>query len=305
MKKLAAITAIILILSLFSGCSLNDIFSADRSAVELDGSDTSAPLTNKATSTTAQNEQNNTTTDNLNTTADTSSTTSSTSKPITTAATTTVGTSATSKVHQTTGISTSTKRPTTTTSTKRVTTTKNTTTKLINTTTNITTTKATTKTSTTTIVTTTTTTTTKRTTTTTSASHNTPDINGVFHNATASEVLNLVNAARTQAGLNRLTMDTDRMMSGAKIRAKEITKHWAHERPNGSSWTTIFSELNMPYLQKGENLAQGYSTAQAVFDGWMSSQGHRANILNTNFTHISIVCFEYNGTYYWVQLFGG
>lgn len=30
----------------------------------------------------------------------------------------------------------------------------------------------------------------------------------------------------------------------------------------------------------GENLAGGYQTPQAVFDGWMASRGHRENLLN-------------------------
>lgn len=30
----------------------------------------------------------------------------------------------------------------------------------------------------------------------------------------------------------------------------------------------------------GENIAEGYATPQAVFQGWLNSSGHRANIEN-------------------------
>ena len=42
----------------------------------------------------------------------------------------------------------------------------------------------------------------------------------------------------------------------------------------------------------GENLALGYPTALAVVAGWMGSDGHRANILNTTYTQIGVGCTE-------------
>jgi uncharacterized protein YkwD len=38
----------------------------------------------------------------------------------------------------------------------------------------------------------------------------------------------------------------------------------------------------------GENIAAGYDSAQRVFNAWMNSDGHRANILNCRFTKIGI-----------------
>jgi len=37
-----------------------------------------------------------------------------------------------------------------------------------------------------------------------------------------------------------------------------------------------------------ENVAAGYTTPEAVVAGWMNSPGHRANILNTNVTHLGV-----------------
>lgn len=50
----------------------------------------------------------------------------------------------------------------------------------------------------------------------------------------------------------------------------------------------------------GENVANGYKTPQSVFDGWMSSPGHRENILQNSYTDMGLG--EHNG--YWTQLFG-
>ena len=41
-----------------------------------------------------------------------------------------------------------------------------------------------------------------------------------------------------------------------------------------------------------------------VMNGWMNSQGHRANILNKNYTTIGVGYYQNaNGVGYWVQLF--
>ncbi len=121
----------------------------------------------------------------------------------------------------------------------------------------------------------------------------------------AQDVLDSVNKARKDANLKELTMDNGNMMTAAKIRAKEITVHWDHARPDGAKWDTVFVEEGVTYNCRGENLADGYTTAQSVFEGWMNSPGHRGNIMNGQYTHISIVCFDVNGHFYWVQLFGG
>ena len=42
----------------------------------------------------------------------------------------------------------------------------------------------------------------------------------------------------------------------------------------------------MAYRTAGENIAAGYATPEAVVDGWLHSEGHRANILNEDFTQM-------------------
>ena len=56
----------------------------------------------------------------------------------------------------------------------------------------------------------------------------------------------------------------------------------------------------------GENVAYGYRTGRSVVnDGWMHSDGHRANILNRSFTLMGIGARKgHNGRWYVSQVFG-
>ena len=62
------------------------------------------------------------------------------------------------------------------------------------------------------------------------------------------------------------------------------------------------SQIPGGWVAAGENVAQGYSGSSAMHDGWMSSPGHRANILG-NFTDIGIAYLEAGGTTWGVQVF--
>ena len=52
----------------------------------------------------------------------------------------------------------------------------------------------------------------------------------------------------------------------------------------------------------GENIAEGYTSAQAVVDGWLSSAGHRANIENPVYHAIGVAAA--GAPLYWAQTFG-
>ncbi len=56
----------------------------------------------------------------------------------------------------------------------------------------------------------------------------------------------------------------------------------------------------------GENVAYGYPTGRSVVNqGWMKSEGHRANILNRGFRLVAVAARrDNNGTWYAAQVFG-
>ena len=124
-----------------------------------------------------------------------------------------------------------------------------------------------------------------------------------FNDEYANEVLNIINKERKANGKKTLTYSKI-LTNAAKTRAKEIVKCFSHSRPDGSSCFTVVKNLGISWKALGENIAAGYGTPEAVMNGWMNSAGHRSNILNKNFESVGIACYENDGVYYWVQLFG-
>ena len=117
----------------------------------------------------------------------------------------------------------------------------------------------------------------------------------------AAQVVALCNEQRAANGLGPLTEDAA-LDSRAQIRAGELITSFAHTRPDGSSCFTVIGDVS--WTTCGENIAAGYQTPQDVVNGWMNSEGHRANILNPAFTKIG-VGYCTGGSYgtNWVQLF--
>lgn len=122
------------------------------------------------------------------------------------------------------------------------------------------------------------------------------------NNDFVSQVVQLVNAERAKAGLSPITLDTT-LSKAAQIRAKETVNYFSHTRPNGSTFSSAITEQGISFRGAGENIAYGQKTPQEVMNGWMNSAGHRANILNANFTKIGVGYYQQNGVNYWTQLF--
>lgn len=113
----------------------------------------------------------------------------------------------------------------------------------------------------------------------------------------AAQVVAQVNAERARYGLSALQVDAD-LTSAARLRAQELTQTFSHTRPDGSSWSSVSAKAY------GENIARGQSTPDKVMAAWLSSQGHRENILRSSFGSIGVCAYRLNGALYWVQLFG-
>lgn len=116
------------------------------------------------------------------------------------------------------------------------------------------------------------------------------------------EVVKLVNKEREAKGLPALTQD-DKLSRVADVRAKEIVEKFEHTRPDGSRCFTAFNDEGIVNVYMGENIAAWQKTASEVMDSWMSSAGHKANILSSDYTRIGVGCYESGGKYYWIQEF--
>ncbi len=112
----------------------------------------------------------------------------------------------------------------------------------------------------------------------------------------ARTVFEYTNLQRINKGLSVLTYDKA-LTEAAMRRAEEIALNFSHTRPDGTRWTTVSKKAN------GENIALGHETPDEVIEGWMNSQGHRENILRSQFKSVGIGCFFLYDTLYWVQLF--
>ena len=118
----------------------------------------------------------------------------------------------------------------------------------------------------------------------------------------AQEVLELVNVERAKEHLKPLKLSGS-LNHYAQIRAKEITKKFAHTRPSGYSCFTVIPK---PYRMVGENIAAGQRSANEVVTAWMNSPDHRANIMNPKFRELGMGYLYLQDSkykHYWAQLF--
>ena len=113
----------------------------------------------------------------------------------------------------------------------------------------------------------------------------------------AQSALNIVNQKRSAAGLSALRWD-DNLAACAMVRATELPSAFSHTRPNGQDWYTL-----APNVMYGENLAYGFTSADAAVNAWMNSPAHKQNILTPNFVSCGIGVYNANGTWYWGQEF--
>lgn len=120
----------------------------------------------------------------------------------------------------------------------------------------------------------------------------------------AEKVLELTNANRRASGLKDLKLDAE-LCRVAQAKADDMAAkgYFSHQSPTYGSPSDMLKAFGVSYRYMGENIAKGYDSAEKVVQGWMNSSGHRANILNGNFTALGV---GYNSTAKtWVQIFKG
>ncbi len=115
------------------------------------------------------------------------------------------------------------------------------------------------------------------------------------------EIMNLINQHRTNKGLTALSIleiiksqtdhHSDYMIAKAELSHDDFNVRADYLRTNANA-TNI-----------AENVANGYTTAQAVVNGWISSNGHRENI-EGDFSHFNLTAKQHtNGVWYYTNIF--
>lgn len=120
-------------------------------------------------------------------------------------------------------------------------------------------------------------------------------------------LLEQVNAQRANSGVPPLAWCAALGRSASAHSADQAARNtMTHVGSDGSDLETRVARANYrDWSALGENVADGYATESDVLNGWMSSAGHRANILSSGFTHVgSGVATGAGGTRYWTQDFG-
>lgn len=122
--------------------------------------------------------------------------------------------------------------------------------------------------------------------------------------AMEKRVFELVNQERSAHGLKALAYDWQvARVAGYKACDMRDTGYFNHTSPVYGSPFDMLRNFGISFTAAGENIAKGQRTAEAVMQGWMNSQGHRANILNANYTKIGVGYCAGRGGPYWVQMF--
>jgi uncharacterized protein YkwD len=128
------------------------------------------------------------------------------------------------------------------------------------------------------------------------------------YSGTEARIFDLINAERQHQGMPALVYNAqlDRM---AKIQAENMARFqkMAHTIPE-SQLPTLGDRARYagyPFGRLAENVALGYPNAETVVQGWMTSSGHRRNILDGDVeeTGIGIARSSAGGLYY-CQVFG-
>ncbi len=125
----------------------------------------------------------------------------------------------------------------------------------------------------------------------------------------AVTIIALSNAKRGQEGLLPLKANAQ-LTVAAQRKAEDMIKkdYFSHNGPdNATPWKFIL-ESGYSYWRAGENLAIHFDDSEPLFEAWMNSPDHKANIINHEYEDIGIGIttgeFEDQDTTIVVQMFG-
>ena len=118
------------------------------------------------------------------------------------------------------------------------------------------------------------------------------------------QVVDLTNAERQKQGLAPLQIDKT-LSKVARVKSQDMAdnSYFSHQSPTYGSPFDMMQQFGVSYRAAGENIAKGQQSPEQVVNAWMNSEGHRANILNANFTHIGVG--HVSDGNYWTQQFIG
>ena len=132
----------------------------------------------------------------------------------------------------------------------------------------------------------------------------TGDYTTISLTAQEQKALNLLNQDRAAHGLPALALDSE-LSRIARIKSCDMKEnhYFAHESPTYGNAAAMLTHFGYAFNGVGENIAH-HATVEKSQAAFMSSQGHRQNILGSQWTKVGIgVCVDDQGFVYVTQLF--
>lgn len=129
-----------------------------------------------------------------------------------------------------------------------------------------------------------------------------------FADITKSSLENFVNQTRQSIGLKPLS-ENEKLNQAAQMKAQNMVQeqYFNHTSPSGVTPWFWFKQAGYSYKFAGENLAVGFYESEEVYNAWLNSASHKANIVNPNYTEIGTAVlkgFGSNSAIIVVQEFG-
>jgi uncharacterized protein YkwD len=108
-----------------------------------------------------------------------------------------------------------------------------------------------------------------------------------FADITKSVLENSVNQTRQSLGLQPLS-ENQKLDEAAQLKAENMVQdeYFNHVSPSGVTPWAWFLKAGYNYKYAGENLAIGFYDSQEVYDAWLNSPSHKANIVDPNYTEV-------------------
>ncbi len=122
--------------------------------------------------------------------------------------------------------------------------------------------------------------------------------------AAEQQAVQLMNADRRANGLADLKLSSA-LTAVARSHSQDMVTRsfFSHTNPDGKTVTDRLKAAGISYTAAGENIAENTSV-EAAETAFMNSSGHRANILNSNYTTVGIgVAYDSQGKVYVTQDF--
>ena len=121
------------------------------------------------------------------------------------------------------------------------------------------------------------------------------------------QMLERINAERAAAGRSPLAFCAT-LQNAAQDHSQDQanTNRMSHTGSNGSTMAQRANAAGYTgWTRLAENVAAGQRSVDQVMNAWMGSSGHRANLLNVEYTHVGVgKASSGSGTLYWTQDFG-